>query len=188
MSDQKILALKTWEPVAYRPDDDGPAITMELRRMKRHEVKPLRVAFHQALEEMQRGRDQTLSAPQKAAILANVFEKVPEADLGGLFANAVRNVGGLEMDGVEVTTGVQLLEAADDNLVFFVVLALHRLSNLSSAEAFRSASLSTSSPAEPTTRGSSSEGASSTGSEASPTPSTATAPPTSRVPSSVAEL
>ena len=189
MADHKILALKRWERCEYRPDGDtGGTISMELRRVKRHEVKPLRIAFAEALVELERGRDQTLTAPQKAAILANVFEKVGEQDLAQLFEENVRDVQGLSMDGEHVNTGAGLLEVANDDLVFFVIMSLNRLSNLTSAESFHFASPSTSSAEAPEAPASSSADAARTESEASPKPSTATEQPTSHESSFAVEL
>lgn len=144
----KILELKRWERVTYFPEGpDGSEIRLELKRLKRVEAKALRKVVVATFAEVEKGGDANLTPSQKAAIMANVFEVVPEEQLQGLFSDSVRNVDGLKIDDTAITRGSELLEVADDNLLFFVLMNLQRLSSLTAAETFRSGSRS-GSPAE----------------------------------------
>src|SRR6266852_595695 len=108
-----ILDLKSWEKVPYQARPDA-AITMELRRLKRHEAKPLQRVLIACFGEMEKANDAGLSNAQKAAIVSQVFDIVPEEQLRGWFEKAVRKVEGLYVDSEAVTTGLGLLDEADD--------------------------------------------------------------------------
>lgn len=61
-----------------------------------------------------------------------------------VFTDCVRNVAGLEIDFLPITTGAALCEAADQALLQAVLLELRRLTDLSAKEAKSSGSPSTS--------------------------------------------
>ncbi len=168
----KVEALNKQRPAP----DTRPAITMELRRLKRAEAKE----FQRKFAPMQK-------ALMKAGALAesgNVAEQfegmeavaaaIPEEDVAQAFEKNVRKVGGLAVEGVPITTGPELFEVADDAIVMFVVSQLYGLIRLSEVEGKGSASSSTSSGAG--LNAGTSSAATCTASEAGTTPSTATAP------------
>lgn len=144
----RILELKRWERVSYFPEGpDGPEIRMDLKRLKRVEAKALRKVVIATFAEVEKGSAADLTSSQKASIMSNVFEVVPEEQLHALFSGCVRNVEGLVIDGQAISRGSDLLEEADDNVLFFVLMNLQRLASLSAPETFRSGSRS-GSPAE----------------------------------------
>lgn len=174
----RILELKRWERVSYFPEGpDESEIRMELKRLKRVEAKSLRKVIIAAFAEVEKGGDASLTPAQKAAIMANVFEVVPEEQLQQLFADSVRNVDGLKIDDQAITRGSELLENADDGVLFFVLMNLQRLSTLSAPEAFRSGSRSTSPVETASLPASPASDAASTGNGDGLAPSTATATP-----------
>jgi virulence-associated protein VapD len=148
-----ILSLKRWERVAYEVEpamDAAPGfkatpaveIHMKLKRLKRHEAKPLAKVLVDVMEAYEKAQVEDLSKAQKAAILAKVYEVIPEDQLKNWFASCVKDVEGLEIDDEPVTTGSDLLDNADDNLLFWLLFRLNALSKLTSAEGNASASRS----------------------------------------------
>lgn len=187
-----ILSLKRWERVAYEVEpaleaapgfEAEPAIEihMKLKRLKRHEAKPLMKVLLGVMEEYEKAKAEELTRAQKAVILAQVYLVIPENELKNWFSTCVKDVEGYTIDEDDgagpkpVTTGAGLLDNADDDLLFWLLFKLNALSKLTSAEGKGSASPSTSlrlvagadgsSPAQPTD------------SEAGREPSTATAIP-----------
>lgn len=151
-----ILSLKRWERVVYEvgairaeeAKDGKPAVAgvpglplpMKLRRLKRHEAKPLSKVLLKVFQAMEKAKAGELTDAEKAAILAEVYTVIPEDELKNWFGTCVKDVEGLEIDGEPVTTGPALLEEADDQLVFWLLMELHSLSQLSQAEGNGSAS------------------------------------------------
>jgi hypothetical protein len=134
-----ILELKTWEKVSYQARPDA-AITMELRRLKRHEAKPLMRVLIACFAESEKAGADGLTNAQRAAIVNQVFDVVPDEQMREWFAKNVRNVGGLYVDGQAITTGIELLDEADDGLILFVLLKLRDLAGLTEKEGKASSS------------------------------------------------
>jgi hypothetical protein len=172
------MDLKWWKRVEYKPAPDAEAITMEIRRLKRAEAKEFQAQF----APMAKAQFKAYTAEKNATILEKldlmneVTDAIDEAALMTLFEKSVRNVGGLYIDGQAITAGKDLLEVADNALVFFVVRSIQELIGLAPQEGKASASPSTSS-AGAGQAGASSSGATSTGNGNGTTPSTATESP-----------
>lgn len=150
-----ILSLKRWERVAY---EVGPGLTihMKIKRLKRHEAKPLARVLIAVFQEVEKARATELSTAQKAAIMAQAYELVPEEQLKAWFSSCVKDVEGFQIDDEPVTTGTALLEEADDSLLFWLLMRLHELSKLSPSEGKGSSSPSGALPPAAGTDGSSS--------------------------------
>jgi hypothetical protein len=177
VGDGKIMELRRWERCSYRPEGpDGPEIQMELKRLKRHEAKALRKLLLTVFGEIEKSQDASLTAAQKATIVAQIFEAVPEDDLRQLFTGSVRSVQNLSIDNEPITTGAQLLDEADDSVLLFVLMNLQRLASLTSTETFRSGSPRTSSAAAASQPALPASGAMSTASVDGAPPSDVTAP------------
>lgn len=172
-----ILSLKRWERVAYEAAP-GALIHMKLKRLKRHEAKPLARVLIACFEQYEKAGSQDLTPMQTAAALSRVYEQIPEDQLKAWFAECVKDVEGLEIDEQPVTGGADLLDNADDALLFWLLLRLQQLSRLSGGESNASASPSGSSPVVGVAAGSSPAG--SIASEAGQLPSTATEIPSTR--------
>lgn len=82
-------------------------------------------------------RSRELSAQMLMAYPTELIERA--------FRDYVRKIAGVELDGQPITSGAELLEVADEQLISAVLSALRRLFELSSAEGKASASLSMSS-------------------------------------------
>lgn len=123
----------------------SPAINirMELKRLKRHEARPLLKVILAAFGEADKAKDDELTSSQRAAIVAAAYEMLPEDELKRWFSDCVQNVKDFKRNGQDVTTGAALLDNADDELLVKVLMKLHSLSRLSSAEGNASASRST---------------------------------------------
>jgi hypothetical protein len=128
-----ILSLKRWERVEYEASP-GVFISMKLKRLKRNEAKPLAKILVRVFEEFEKARSETLTSAQKAAIMAQAYEVIPEEQLKGLFAAFVSDVEGFEIDEERITTGPGLLDEADDDLLFWLLMRLHKLSKLTVME------------------------------------------------------
>jgi hypothetical protein len=156
------MDLKWWKRVEYKPAPDAEAITMEIRRLKRAEAKEFQAQF----APMAKAQFKAYTAEKNATILEKldlmneVTDAIDEAALMTLFEKSVRNVGGLYIDGQAITAGKDLLEVADNALVFFVVRSIQELIGLAPQEGKASSS-----------------GATSTGNGNGTTPSTATESP-----------
>jgi hypothetical protein len=173
----KILELKRWEQISYRPEPgnpDGPVVQMEMRRLRRHEKQALRKVVIQVLSEIERGHADGLAASEKATILANCYEIVPKDELRQTVVDNVRSVSGFRVDGTDITTSSGLFEEADDDMLFFVLMTLNNLAGLSRVETFLSGSRSTSSAETASRPESPASDATPTASVAGPTPSDAT--------------
>ena len=181
-----ILSLKRWERVAYEVEpaldaapgfDAAPAVEihMKLKRLKRHEAKPLARVLVACFEQFEKAKAEDLSPAQKAAILGQVYEVIPEDQLKNWFGSCVKDVEDLEIDDEKITAGADLLDNADDALLFWLLFRLHELSKLTSSESNASASRSGSLRLVAGAGGSSP--AQSIGSEAGAPPSTATETP-----------
>jgi len=171
-----ILDLKRWIQITYEVgqiEGEGAAeISMEMKRLRRHEARPLQKLLTKIFGKLDEARNSDLSATAQAEMLAEVYDLMPEDELRKWFGECVRNVAGFRIDGVAIETGEGLFQEADDALVLFALMNLFRLSKLSAVQGNASASASTSllqAEAVP-----SSSGAISIESEAGPTPSTAT--------------
>ncbi len=82
------------------------------------------------------------------------YSKLPSAErVTEILTRNVRNVEGLEEDGVAITTGAQLAEVADHILIGHIMIALRRLVMLTVDEGKDSGSPSTSSPEGTTSAG-----------------------------------
>jgi hypothetical protein len=138
-----ILSLKRWEREPY---EAGPGVTihMKLKRLKRAEAKPLAKVLIAVFSEFEKARGDTLTPTQKAAIMTQAYEVIPEDQLKAFFSSCVKDVEDLEIDGELVTTGPALLEEADDALLFWLLMKLFDKSKLTRAEGNASASRSTS--------------------------------------------
>jgi hypothetical protein len=161
------LELKRWHRIFYRKT----AVSFELKRLKRHENRPLQKMLTKVFAKMAEGAQDNLTPAQQVEILDEVYALMPEEELKRWFSQCVQKVEGLVIDGQSVTTGQDLLEEADDDLVLFILTQLFALSKFQVPEGNASASRSTSSPA--LTEESSSSAATSTGGEAGTEPSTA---------------
>lgn len=169
-----ILNLKRWHRVPYQVAE-GLSITMELKRLKRHEARPLQKLLGKLFRKSALAKNEDLTPAEKAEVLEQVYDDIPEEQLKAWFAGCVRRVEGLVIDGDPVTSGEALLDEADDQLVLHLLFKLFELSKLTDPEGKGSSSRSTSSPAE--LEASSSSAAQSTGGEAGPEPLDATAMP-----------
>jgi hypothetical protein len=154
-----ILSIRRWERETYEvgrieavPAQEGrPAVEavpgipihMKLRRLKRHEAKPLARVLLVVFAEFDKAKDGNLTDTQKAAILSQAYEQIPEEQLKAWFGTCVKDVEDFEIDGEPITSGPALLEEADDRLLFWLLMKLHSLSQLSQAEGNASASRST---------------------------------------------
>lgn len=123
---RESVAVLTVEAVA----DDEILMLEAASRLKAagHEVPELSV------EETTR-----LVAEQEPHIIA-VGEKMAEFGrslndpwIASTFADYVRNVDGVEVDGARITTGAQLLAVADEGLVLYVIRRIKALCELSAA-------------------------------------------------------
>jgi hypothetical protein len=128
-----ILSLKRWEPSTYEADT-GVFIRMKLKRLKRHEAKPLTKVLVSVFERAESAKGAEITAAQKAAILSTVYEVIPEDQLKSWFAECVKDIEDFTVDDVPVTTGPELLDNADDGLLFWILFRLQQLSKLSSSE------------------------------------------------------
>jgi hypothetical protein len=109
--------------------------------------------------------------PQEAlAAMRETYKAVPKDDVARAFSEYIRDVEGLAVDGVKVTTGDQLHAIADEQLVFFVLGSLRRFAKLSVTEGKASSSSRISTSAG---TASSSSPATSTSAEDGPAPSDA---------------
>jgi hypothetical protein len=128
-----ILSRSRWERVGY---EAAPGITiyMKLRRLKRHEAKPLQRAMLGVFRKWEEAGQQDLTPMQRAEILVGVYEVIPEEQLKGWFSSCVKDVEDFEIDGEPVTTGTALLEEADDQLLFWMLTTLSNLSKLTVTE------------------------------------------------------
>lgn len=168
-----ILNLKRWHKERYVVDEEADiSIGFELKRLKRHEARPLQQLLAKIFQVSEKAKEQNFSAAEQTEALQQVYELMPDTELKGWFSECVRNVEGLYIDGDAITTGNALLEEADDQLVMFLLLQLYRLSKLDTQEEKDSASPSTSSAL--VERGNGSSGAASIESEAGQPPSTVT--------------
>jgi hypothetical protein len=168
-----ILSLKRWERVAYEAAP-GVEIHMKLKRLKRAEAQPLTKVLVACFDRFEVATAEP-SPSQKAAIMSQVYELIPEEKLKGWFSTCVKDVEGLVIDDEPVTSGLELLENADDQILFWLLFRLNALSKLTSAESNASASPSGSLRLVAGAAGSSP--AESTGSEAGREPSTVTVTP-----------
>lgn len=177
----KILELKRWERASYFPDGPGgPEISMEFKRLRRHEARALRKVMVAIWGEIEKGKAAELTQTQKADIMRQIFDVVPDEELTALFQH-VRNVEGVKIDGEKVTSGAELLQEPDDSLLLWVLGTLQNLAGLTPVEGFRSGSRSTS-PAETASR------PDSPASDATPTASADGQPPSDATPSPEPEL
>jgi hypothetical protein len=201
----EIFNTNYWEPFEYRVGGgaDGPLIRMELRRMNALEAAPFLRAVYRAREAAQAiapperfqqlppdvtDEEREASRLRLQAYVRTVamsrlvyFENLPVDVMGKVFERCVRNVS-VSVDGVALAGGRQLLDIADQSLLFAIVNELEELCSLTVPEGKGSASLSTSASTGATDAGASP--ASSTGGEASQTPSIATetlSPPESSI-------
>ena len=190
-----ILSLKRWERAAYEVEPATAAtaglkaepaveIHMKLKRLKRHEAKPLTRVLVACFDRFEVAKAEP-SPAQKAAILTQVYELIPEEQLKGWFSTCVKEVEGLEIDGEAITTGGDLLDNADDSLLFWLLFKLNELSKLTGVQSNASASRSGSLRLVAGAGGSSP--AQSTDSEAGREPSTAPAIPITPEPSTARE-
>lgn len=174
-----ILSLREWEPVIYKLPRAGGDLTMELRHMKRHEIRPVSdvvVKLFREMGTMAKAADgEQQRSWEKAEALAKVYAVIPEEQLREWFKTGTQKIG-LMINGLQAT-GEQLYEYADNDLVFFILTNLVRISGLNELEGKGSGSPSTSSPVAPATDAGASP-APSIASEGGPTPSTATPTPT----------
>jgi hypothetical protein len=138
-----ILELKRWRRVPYRVSDTIE-ISMELKRLRRHEARPLQKLLTKVFAKLEDADG--LSPSQKTDAIQEIYDLMPEDDLKRWFGECVRGVQGLFIDGDAVTSGAALFEEADDQCVLFTLMNLFRLSRLSAVQGNESASLSTSSP------------------------------------------
>lgn len=173
-----ITDLRRWERVTYHAKsaaEDGEVpvqISMELRRLKRHEAKVLHKALVGVFKTMEAAGAEELTPTQKMELLTDLYEKVGDEQLRQWFETWVRDVRDLSVDGKAVTTGVDLFtEVADDNLISFVLLQVSALARLTPSEKKGSGSPSISSPE--LGSGSSDSPATSTGPAGTPESSTA---------------
>lgn len=130
-----------------KPADLAPDATEEER--KAHDAV-VEAWLRQHPEYLETLRERTRLAA-KALSLGNEVRAewasaIPAELLREVFGKYVRNVEGLELDGAAATSGLDLLEVADDEVVAAVVGRLRALSELSAREGKASASPSTSSP------------------------------------------
>ena len=170
-----ILSLKRWERVSYEAAP-GVEIHMKLKRLRRHEAKPLTRVLVACFEQLERAKVDDITPAQKAAIISQAYDVIPEEQLKGWFSTCVKDVEGLEIDGEAVTGGADLLDNADDQFLFWLLVRLSLLSKLSSAES--NASASPSGSLRLAERADGSSPAQSTGSGAGPQAKTAQATPT----------
>lgn len=166
-----VLDLKRWVPIKYTVGE-GVEISMEMKRLRRHEARPLQKILTKVFVKLDEVQNSNLSAAAQSDMLNEIYELMPEDDLKRWFGECVRNVEGFRIDSVAIETGEGLFQEADDQLVLFTLMNLFRLSKLSAVQGNASASASTSSPQAEAAL--SSSGATSTESVAGPTPSTAT--------------
>jgi hypothetical protein len=123
-----LLSLKRWELRTYEPT----GLRMKLKRLRRSEAKPLDLAIVKVFGEMDRGRE--VSKTERAEINLEALEQISDEQRREWFDSWVKDVEGLEIDGEPVTTGLGLLEEADDTLILWVLLEISGLSKLSAAE------------------------------------------------------
>jgi hypothetical protein len=140
------LDLKRWIPITYKVGDGAAEISMEMKRLRRHEARPLQKLLTKIFGKLDEVRNSDLSATAQAEMLAEVYDLMPEDELRKWFGECVRNVEGFRIDSVAIETGEGLFQEADDALVLFALMNLFRLSKLSAVQGNASASLSTSSP------------------------------------------
>jgi len=140
-----MLKAKRWLPVTYRVGDTGEAITMEIRRLKYPESSPFNLALAKAWAAFGDTSKESTRAEQALA-QQRFYESLPLDRVEEAFRSWVRNVGGIEGDDGPITTGEQLYEIADENLVLFVLSSIRAHSTLSAEEGKASASPSTSEP------------------------------------------
>lgn len=168
-----MLKVKKWRRIAH---DSG--ISCELGRLKYSEL-PLVFAMNgEIFEAMSELRDAEGKAKpgvtmrEIAAALRQAFERVDVELIERLFMHRVRNVEGLETEDGPVTSGMELLEVADQSILTWILGELIVGSQLSDSEGKASDSPSTSASV-PTND--SDSPAESTGSAGGPSPSTAPA-------------
>ncbi len=140
-----MLKAKRWLPVTYQVGDSGEAITMEIRRLRYPESSPFNLSLAKAWAAFGNTTKESSRADQALA-QQRFYESLPLDKVEEAFRDWVRNVGGIEDDDGEITTGERLYEVADENLVLFVLSAIRANSTLSAEEGKASASPSTSEP------------------------------------------
>jgi len=172
-----VLKLKKWRRVTH----GETGISCEVGRLV-YSQKPLLAAmiadvFGAVLSL--RGEDGTaregVSVEETTAALRTAFGKLDGEMIEKMFRDKVRDVQGLETEDGPVTTGVELLEVADQGLVMWALQEIVSSSDLSVDQGKAFASPSTLPPEKTLDSGSPAE---STGSAGGATPSTAEATPT----------
>lgn len=155
----------------------GQPITVELKHLRADEMREVRaraLPILEAIGEVDRLEEKTAEAVVAAD--KKVTDKLDREFLEKVFRDWVRNVTGLEDEaGQPLTLGTDLLECADDLLLFAVVLRLMKNGKVSSEEGKGSGSPSESGSAGGPTRNVSAFPAPSTVSVDGVSPSTATA-------------
>lgn len=145
-----MLKLKKWRRVTH----EGTGISCEVGRLL-YSQKPLLVAMiadvFGAVSEL---RDED-GNPKKSAtmaettvVLRNAFAKLDGEMVERLFRDRVRDVEGLETEDGPVTSGLDLLALADDELVMWVLGEITKNSDLAEnqGKALGSPSISSSEP------------------------------------------
>jgi len=166
---ENVLSRRRWVPWTCDIGDRA-TLTCELKRMNALEAADFKsnlagafaairdftqVAVEMAaLEKARAGAtpEQGVAHEQAAGQLvfriekaqAAFFQALDPVVMERLFATCVRNVGGLVMDDEPITTGPQLLQVADEDLLRGILMRLRNLTELSAMEGKASSSPSTS--------------------------------------------
>lgn len=164
-----MLNLKKWERVDRTIGEH--VISCEIKRLSYGEAQGPVQALMEGLAEVQ-GVDENTPLDAVAAAMKRFYAAVPGTLIAAAFRDFTRHWKGIAVDGIEIDTGEQAYEIADEQTVMWVLSYLRALSQLSVAEGKGSASSRT--PSVAPSESSGQPAAPSTETAASPTPSTAT--------------
>lgn len=141
-----MLNVKRWEPVEYVVDaETGEKVTFEVKRLQYFEAEPFKIILAAAFAAIEKASSVPEADTQVyIEALRSTYRELPREQVEAAFRDFVRNVQGLQVDGVAVVTGEGLFEVSDEKLVFFVLGSLHRRARLSVKEGKASSSQPTS--------------------------------------------
>lgn len=152
----EILTVKRFKRVSF--DLRGKTITFRLKRprfIELGEISELVAGAIAAAADLRSGDLDVLSAEVVQEKVRRLYRMLDPKGVERAFNAFVDDVKGLSLEGEEgeyrtAASGADLLDAANEQLVVFVLMELHHLAQLSADEGKASASPSTSTPEEVT--------------------------------------